>query len=140
MRTRHFFQLVGLSALWGASFLFIRLASPVLGPAVMAESRVALASITLAIFMVALRHRWSLVHWRELAWIALLSVALPFLLFAWAALKLPAGYSALLNSTAVLFACLASAWLGEDRLNGRKWLGCLCWFAGVGAIVRLGPV
>jgi drug/metabolite transporter (DMT)-like permease len=69
-----------------------------------------------------------------------LSVAVPFLLYAWAALRLPAGYSALLNTTAVVFGTLASAWYKEDTLTVTKLLGCVCGFVGVGLIVRLGPV
>jgi drug/metabolite transporter (DMT)-like permease len=53
-----------------------------------------------------------------------LTVAVPFMLYAWAGLHLPAGYSALLNTTAVLFGTLASAWFKEDTLTWRKLLGC----------------
>jgi drug/metabolite transporter (DMT)-like permease len=140
VRTRHFAQLLGLSALWGASFLFIRIASPALGPQVLAGTRVVLAALTLAIIMRALRHDWPHGHWRQMWWLGALTVAAPFLLFAWAALHLPSGYSALLNTTAVLFGTLASAWFKEDTLTLRKLLGCVCGFAGVGLIVRLGPV
>ena len=140
MKTRHFGQLLALSALWGASFLFIRIAAPVMGPWVLAALRVALATLTLAVLMRVLRHAWPWQHWRTLLVIGLLSVAVPFMLFAWAALRLPAGYSALLNTTAVLFGTLASAWYKEDTLSPRKLLGCLCGFIGVGLIVRLGPV
>ena len=140
MKTKYFLQLVVLSALWGASFMLIRMASPVLGPNVLAAARIGLATVTLAILMRAMRYAWPLQHWKELALIGALSVAAPFLLFAWAALQLPAGYSALLNSTAVVFGMFASAWLKEDTLTLRKVLGCVCGFAGVALIVGLGPV
>jgi drug/metabolite transporter (DMT)-like permease len=140
LQTKHFAQLVALSALWGASFMLIRMASPVLGPNVLAVLRIGMATVTLAILMRAMRHDWPSGHWRELALIGFLSVALPFLLFAWAALHLPAGYSALLNSTAVVFGMFASAWLKEDTLTLRKIVGCVCGFAGVSLIVGLGPV
>lgn len=140
MKTRHFAQLLALSALWGASFLFIRIASPALGPWVLAAVRMGLAALTLVLLMTALRHRWPWAHWRELLGLALLSVAAPFVLHAWAALHLSAGYSALLNSTAVVFGTLAAAWMGQDRLTGRKLLGCVLGFVGVGLIVRLGPI
>lgn len=136
----HFLQLVGLSALWGASFLFIRMASPLLGPWVLAGLRVALATVTLGAVMLALRHAWPWSHWRQLLRLGMLALAVPFLLYAWAALRLPAGYLALLNTTAVLFSTLTSAWLGDDRLSTRKLLGCAVGFAGVGLIVGLGPV
>lgn len=140
MKTRHFFQIILLSALWGASFFFLRVASPALGPWVLAGLRVALATLTLALVMRALRHDWPWRHWRELLLLGCLTVALPFLLFSWAALHLPAGYSALLNTTAVLFGTLSSAWFKEDTLTARKLLGCLAGLLGVGLIVQLGPV
>ena len=140
VKSRHFAQLVALSALWGASFLFIRIASPVMGPLVLAGCRVALAGVTLALIMRGLHQKWPWEHWRELMLLGALSVAVPFLLYSWAALRLPAGYSALLNTTAVVFGTLASAWYKEDTLTVRKLLGCLCGFVGVGLIVRLGPV
>lgn len=140
MKTRHFAQLIALSALWGASFLFLRIASPVFGPNVLAAGRIGLATLTLAILMAAMRQRWPWRHWRELTLLGVLAVALPFLLFAWAALRLPAGYSALLNSTAVVFGTLAAAWLKEDTLTARKLAGCVLGFAGVALIVQLGPV
>jgi drug/metabolite transporter (DMT)-like permease len=140
VKTKYFAQLIALSALWGASFLLIRIASPVLGPNVLAALRISLAALTLAVLMRYMRHQWPLQHWRELAMLGALSVAFPFLLFAWAALQLPAGYSALLNSTAVVFGIFAAAWLKEDTLTLRKLLGCVCGFAGVALIVGLGPV
>ena len=140
VKTKYFAQLVALSALWGASFMLIRIASPLLGPNVLAALRIGVATLTLTILMRAMQHRWPLKHWRELAVLGALSVAFPFLLFAWAALQLPAGYSALLNTTAVVFGIFAAAWLKEDTLTLRKLIGCACGFAGVALIVGLGPV
>lgn len=140
MRTRHFAQLVGLSALWGASFLFLRIATPALTPLPLAGIRVALALVVLTLVMRALGQRWPWKHWRELLGLGMLTVVLPFLLYAWAALYLPAGYSALLNTTAVLFGTLAAAWLKEDTMTRHKLIGCALGFVGVGLIVQLGPV
>ena len=140
VKTKYFAQLVALSALWGASFMLIRIASPLLGPNVLAALRIGVATLTLTILMRAMQHRWPLKHWRELAVLGALSVAFPFLLFAWAELQLPAGYSALLNTTAVVFGIFAAAWLKEDTLTLRKLIGCACGFAGVALIVGLGPV
>lgn len=140
MKSRHFLQLVLLSALWGASFLFIRVASPLLGPNVMAALRIGLATLTLLCIMRVAGERWPWHHWRELFGLGTLTVALPFLLYAWAALHLPAGYSSLLNTMAVPFGVLAAAWMKEDTLSLRKWAGCACGFAGVALIVQLGPV
>ncbi len=120
--------------------MLLRITSPLLGPNVLTALRLSLATVTLAVIMRALRYHWPWQHWRELVLLGLLSVAAPFMLFSWAALHLPAGYSALLNSTAVMFGTFSAAWLKEDTLTRRKVLGCLCGFAGVALIVRLGPV
>jgi drug/metabolite transporter (DMT)-like permease len=140
VKTKYIAQLIALSALWGASFMLIRIASPLLGPNVLAALRIGVATLTLSVLMRAMQHRWPLQHWRELAVLGALSVAFPFLLFAWAALHLPAGYSALLNTTAVVFGIFSAAWLKEDTLTLRKLIGCACGFAGVALIVGLGPV
>ena len=120
--------------------MLLRVTSPLLGPQVLTALRLGMATATLAIIMRLLRHDWPWAHWRQLIWLGVLSVAVPFILFSWASLHLPAGYSALLNSTAVMFGTFSAAWLKEDTLTPRKLLGCLCGFAGVALIVRLGPV
>ena len=141
MQTRHFVQLIGLSALWGASFPLLRVAAPALGPWVVAGLRCVLASVVLALLMRALRERWPPRHaWAGLAGLSLLTVVMPFALFNWAALVLPAGYSAVLNATAPLFGVLSAAALGEEKLTVRRLFGCALGFAGVGLLVQLGPV
>jgi drug/metabolite transporter (DMT)-like permease len=133
-------QLLALSSLWGATFPMLKVASPLLGPSTMAMFRVLIGATTLALLMRATGQRWPWKHWRELTLLSMLTVAAPFFLFSWAALKLPSGYIALFNSTAVVFGMLVSVWLKEDVLTVRKLLGCTCGFAGVALIVRLGPV
>lgn len=140
MKTRYLLQLLGLSALWGSSFVLLRVASPALGPVVLATLRLALATGTLAVIMLLLRHRWPRSHWKEVFGLGILTAALPFLFFSYAALTLPAGYIALFNTTAVLFGTLAAAWLREDTLTWRKLAGCIAGFIGVALIVQLGPV
>ncbi len=137
---RIFLQLIALSALWGAAFPMLRIASPLLGPGVLAWLRLGAAALTVALLMRAVGAQWPWRDWRELSMLSMLAVAFPFFLFAWAALKLPAGYVALVNTTAVIFGTLASAWLKEDVLSFKKLLGCALGFLGVGMIVGLGPV
>lgn len=141
MQTRHFFQLILLSAMWGGSFPLLRIASPALGPFGLAGIRCALATAVLAVLMRLLRHHWPAKSaWPRLAFLALLTVVSPFVLFNFAALVLPAGYSAVLNATAPLFAVLAAAALGEEQITAKRMAGCLLGFVGVGLLVQLGPV
>jgi drug/metabolite transporter (DMT)-like permease len=140
MKSRYFYQLVGLSAVWGSGFLLTRIATPMLGPSVMATVRVLLGSITLALIMRFLGLRWPREHWRELIVLGALAIALPHFLYSWASLYLPAGYSAVLGVTSVLFGTMASAWMKEDTLTWSKIAGCLAAFVGVALVVRLGPL
>ena len=141
MQTRHFLQLILLSALWGGSFPLIRIASPAFGPLGLAGIRCALAAVVLAVLMWALRERWpESATWRRLTVLSLVTVVTPFVLFNWAGLTLPAGYSAVLNATAPLFGILGAAATGEERLTARRLAGCALGFVGVALLVQLGPV
>jgi len=141
MQTRHFLQLIALSALWGGSFPLLRIASPVLGPWLLAGLRCLLAAMVLTLLMRVLREQWPpRAAWPRLGVLSLLTVVAPFVLFNWAALVIPAGYSAVLNATAPLFGVLGAAMAGEERLSSRRLLGCAVGFAGVALLVQLGPV
>lgn len=140
MSAHHFLQLLALSALWGATFPMMRVASPQLGPSVLAMGRIFVATATLALIMRALGQGWPWRQWREMLLLSLVVVAAPFFLFSSASLWLPAGYVALLNSTGVVFGTLISAWLKEDTLSAGKILGCVLGAVGVGLVVQLGPI
>jgi drug/metabolite transporter (DMT)-like permease len=141
MHARHFLQLVFLSAVWGASFPLIRIAAPAFGPWPMACLRCVLAAVVLGLLMRITRNAWpARAHWTAIVLLSVLTVAAPFVLFNWAGLVLPAGYSAVLNATAPLFGVFAGALFERERLTGRKLLGCAAGLAGVALLVRLGPV
>ena len=122
------------------SFMLTRIAAPQLGSNVSAGLRMVLGSIVLAIIMRVLKHRWPWQHWRELLLLGFLAVAAPHICYSWSALNLPAGYGALLSSTAVLFGAFASSWLKEETLTRTKVLGCIFGTVGAGLVVHLGPV
>jgi drug/metabolite transporter (DMT)-like permease len=125
-------ELVALAAIWGASFLFMRLAAPEFGPLALTALRVAGAALFL-LPLLALRggHDALLTHWKPLAVVGLANSAVPFTLFNVAALAINAGLSAILNSTAPLWAAaIAALWLGE-RLAPARITGLAIGFAGV---------
>jgi drug/metabolite transporter (DMT)-like permease len=140
MQNKYFAQLAALSILWGATFLFTRVATPELGPSLTAASRIGLGAATLALIMAFSRQRWPWEHWRALTVLAALSLAGPHFLFAWSSQYLPAGYSAVLSVTSVMFGTFTSAWLREDTLTRSKVLGCVAGFSGVALVVQLGPM
>lgn len=141
MRTRHFAMLLLLSATWGGSFVLLRIASPALGAWGLAGLRCMLATAVLASIMRATGARWPpRATWPALALVALTTLVCPYVLFPLAAMVLPAGYSAVLNTTAPLFGMLGAAALGDERLTASRLAGCALGFAGVVLLVRLGPV
>lgn len=133
--------LVLLGALWGGSFLFIRVAVPVLGPFVLVELRVGLAALALVLYGVALGRMPKLrERWRELVIIGALNAALPFSLISAAEIELTASLAAILNSTTVLFTALvAAAWMGETLTKERVG-GVIMGIVGVAVLVGWDPV
>jgi drug/metabolite transporter (DMT)-like permease len=132
MRRRDLIDLFALAALWGASFLFTRIAAPAFGPVALAEVRIAIAAL---ILVPLLAWRGSLtdlrVHARRFLALGVLNTAFPFSLFAFAALTVTAGTAAILNATAPLFTALVAwIWLRE-RLTLMQWVGMAVGLAGV---------
>lgn len=132
MKHRDVVDLILLAAIWGASFLFMRMGAAEFGPVALSAVRVGGA----AIFLVPLalwRHGGAgmLRHAGHLAIGGLLSSALPFLCFGYAALSITAGLSSIFNATTPLFgAVVAWLWL-RDRLAPSRVLGLAIGFAGV---------
>lgn len=129
-------RLLFLGALWGFSFIFMRMAAPVLGAIATAEIRVTVAGLfLLAVVLIKRvpvngRRLWS--HYLV---VGLLNSAIPFALISWAETKLPASTAAILNATSPLFGmAVAAAWLG-DRLSTPKMIGMAVAFAGVAGVV-----
>jgi drug/metabolite transporter (DMT)-like permease len=130
-----------LAALWGASFIFMRILAPVLGPLFTALSRVTIAGIVLvAYFRLAGFDTEVARHWRRYALIGIVNSAIPFTLFAYAALHLPASYSAILNATSPFFVLLLSALVFDEALTGARLLGLVLGLGGVGLVSGAGPV
>ena len=132
MRRRDLIDLVLLAAIWGASFLFTRVAAPAFGPLALAEVRVAIAA---AMLVPLLAWRADLTELRRHAPLFLLqgavNTAIPFALFAYAALTITAGLASILNATAPLFTALV-AWLWlRERLTPLQWLGMAIGIVGV---------
>ena len=125
-------RLITLSAIWGGSFLFMRLAAPVLSPTVLVVLRVGLAALFLAGVVLITRQPFALrQHARHFLVLGLLNAAVPFTLFAFAAKTAPAGLLAVLNATAPLWAALFSALWTRSGFAPRTVGGLLLGIAGV---------
>ncbi|WP_151635317.1 DMT family transporter [Noviherbaspirillum aerium] len=134
-------KLVFLSAIWGGSFIFLRIAVPETGPVLTAALRTGLAGMALMAFALATGVR---MDWRRnlkpFAVVGLFAGVIPFSCFSFAALHLPAAHSAVLNATAPLFGAVFSVvWL-EETLTLRKLAGLVLGIIGVGILVGIGSV
>ena len=137
MRAADFGRLVALAAIWGASFLFTRIVAPVLGPVLTADLRMLVAGLALVAYfrLVGFDPDWR--RWgRKYALVGLLNSGLPFLLFAYGALHLPAGLMAVLNATAPMWGALFTVLLLGERLTGRRAAGLALGVAGVAVLSR----
>ena len=121
-----------LAAIWGASFLFMRIAALEVGALGAAVLRVAIASLFLLPLTVQQGH-WPLLrqHWRPVLLVGAFNSGLPFALYAFAVLHITTGLSSILNATVPLFGALVAwAWLGE-RPNLLRAFGLALGFSGV---------
>lgn len=134
-------RLLLLGAVWGASFILIRIAAPVVGPIVLVEGRVLIAALCLFLYARARKSRLQLrARWPQYLLIGGLNSALPFALIAATELRLSASMAAILNATSPLFGALFSAlWLREP-LTGRKVTGIVVAVAGVAIVVGFSPL
>ncbi|HSV78416.1 MAG TPA: DMT family transporter [Ramlibacter sp.] len=121
-----------LAAIWGSSFLFMRLAVGEFGPLPTAALRVAIAALFLLPLMLwrGLGPQFR-AHWKTICLIGLINSGIPFALFAFALLTISTGLSAILNATVPLFGALVAwAWL-RDRPTAAQLLGLAIGFTGV---------
>ncbi|MCJ1887995.1 DMT family transporter [Pseudomonas sp. LA21] len=134
-------NLLGLAAIWGASFLFMRQLVPVIGVMPTAFFRVFLSAIGLVAILLALRTRWDFRgKFGRLLLIGVISSGIPVLMYSLAARVLPAGYSAIFNATTPLMGVLIGSLFFGESLSGSKALGVLLGLGGVAVLTGAGPV
>ena len=120
-----------LAAIWGASFLFQRVAAPEFGASVLSELRLVLGAAILLPFLWLHRARFPRALWPKLALVGAINSAVPFLLFAWAAQRAPAGVGAITTALAVLFTALVAFAFFHEKIGVRKWIALAVGFVGV---------
>lgn len=136
MQRRDTLDLVLLGALWGAAFLFIRIAVPEFGPIALVEVRVAIAAALLLVWVAARGELGTFRgRWRSLFVIGALNTAVPFALFAYATRTVPAGFAAVLNATVPLWGALIGRVVFGEKLGIDRGVGLFVGFVGVVILV-----
>lgn len=136
MSTANLLRLVLLAAIWGGSFLFMRIAAPVLGPAVLIEYRVVFASLFLLAVALVMKKPLDLRrNWKHYVILGFFNSALPFLLYAYAARTLSASVMAVLNATAPIWGAVIGAAWQRQMVSPRVMLGLAMGTGGVALLV-----
>lgn len=136
---RDYGELLGLSAVWGFSFLFLRIASPALGPIFLVELRVGSALLIMLPLMLSMG-KWGEFrqHWKMVCLVGLTNMAIPFCFFAFAALNIGAGLLSIMNATVPFFTALIGFLVFAQRLPWLSIVGMAVGFAGV-VVLALDP-
>lgn len=145
MRLRDYVVLFALALIWGASFLFIKVAVQEVTPAVLVAGRLLFSIATLCLIVAAkpaLLAGWRR-YWRLALVAGLVNIALPFLLISWGETRIASGVASILNATTPLFTVLLASWWpgnGHEALTGGRVAGVLLGFVGVGVLVGPGAL
>ncbi len=128
--------MVLLGAIWGGSFLFMRISVPEFGPIALIQVRVAISAVFLLVVLAFLGQLGQLYQspWKMLV-VGLSNSAVPYTLFALGTGLLSAGFASVLNATAPFFGAILGVTLFRDRLSAAKWSGLAIGFAGVLVLV-----
>jgi drug/metabolite transporter (DMT)-like permease len=127
-------ELLLLGAVWGGSFLFMRIAAKDFGSFALVEVRLALGALILLPFLLQAKAKLKASHWLRLLGIGIINSAAPFLLFAWAAQRAPAGVVAISNATVVMFTSIVAFLLYREKISRRSALGLIAGFIGVAVL------
>lgn len=127
-------ELLLLGAVWGGSFLFMRIAAKDFGAFALVEVRLALGALILSPFVLRIRSQLTPSHWLRLLGIGIINSAVPFVLFAWAAQRAPAGVVAISNATVVMFTSLVAFLLYGEKISKRSAFGLALGFVGVAVL------
>jgi drug/metabolite transporter (DMT)-like permease len=123
-----------LGAVWGSSFLFMRIAAKDFGAFALVEMRLALGALILLPFLLRVKQMIKPSHWLRFLGIGIINSAAPFVLFAWAAQRAPAGVVAISNATVVMFTSIVAWALFGEKISKRSALGLLLGFIGVAVL------
>ena len=130
-------RLVALAAIWGAAFIFMRVAAPVLGPAWTPELRVLLGGVALLVWSRAIGLDPGLrVHWRFYLLVGTVNIAIPFVLYSFAAMHAPASLLSITNATSPIFGLGWAVLFRYERVTLRKAAGLALGIAGVALIAK----
>ena len=137
MSRRHVVMLLGLAAIWGSSFMFIKIGVRELEPATLIFFRCLFAALTL--FPIALATRGALpairAHWRPIAVMGTFNSAIPFWFLTWGETRIDSGLAAIIQAAAPIFTVILAFAFTSERVTGLRLAGIALGFVGVALLV-----
>jgi drug/metabolite transporter (DMT)-like permease len=134
-----------IAAIWGASYLFIKVAVEEMSPAALVTLRLVLASAVLVAYLGSTRGfgetaRQLRGSWRDGLVLGTINAVIPFTLIAWGELHVDSGVAAIANATVPIFTVLlAIRFLPSERATGTRLAGVALGLVGVGVLVGVHP-
>src|SRR3954449_9513436 len=134
-----------LALLWGASYMFIKVAVREYEPAAMIMFRLLIASVLLvAVFLAQRGFTTAVADLRALGWqgfgVGVANGAIPFTLIAWGEKHIDSGVAAIANATVPIFVVLlAVRFQPSERVTGLRLGGFLLGLVGVGVLAGIHP-
>jgi drug/metabolite transporter (DMT)-like permease len=138
-------MLAVLALVWGASFMFIKIADRELAPATLVLGRLgaaALALVVVALLRLGPRKTWGELRgaWRWLVVVGLVNVAIPFWLLTWGETRIDSGLASIIQAGVPIFnAVIAFGFFREVRVGGMRLAGIAIGFVGVALLVGAQP-
>jgi drug/metabolite transporter (DMT)-like permease len=131
-----------LALLWSLQYILMRIAVPVFGTGIVAESRALFAAAFLVPWVLLVTREPLMLgrSWRDHLAVCMVNNVLPFICFAYAATALPASYLAVMNGMVPLWSAVISVPVLKEPLSASRIVGFLLGIAGITLIVKLGPI
>jgi drug/metabolite transporter (DMT)-like permease len=141
VRRSYLLPLLLLSAIWGSSYMFIKVGVRDFSPSAMVELRLLLAGAVLVSFLAARRGvRAIRAALAPGAVVGVVGMAIPFVLISWGETHVDSGVAAVANSSVPIFVALLALWFAaSERSSGLRVLGLVIGLAGVGVVAGVHP-
>ncbi|MEO8288120.1 MAG: DMT family transporter [Chloroflexota bacterium] len=138
MSAKEFGVLFALGGIWGASFMFIKVAGAEMQPLFLVEVRLGLAALVMVLLGLSQRSTFSAMraNWRPILVMGILNCVIPYTLITWGELYINSGLAAIYNACAPLWAgALGFVWIWAEKLTPARMIGLLVGLFGVSLVV-----
>ena len=141
MKAKDIIRLLLLAAIWGSSYLFLRIAAPAIGISMTMGLRITIAALFMILVFSFLKKlpEYKL-YWKQYLVLGMLNLVAPFALVTFAVANLNASIGAILNATTPLFTMIISSYWMKEKMSVRKLTGLFIGLMGLVILVGWIPI